>query len=104
MAEASYLYLTISVTLAPQAALERALVMIRLVRFKMREPHRHSAILAARVLNIRRVGNVVRLLHGDSPLHFSRRERYSVSQPPAPTDRALAGDDASVGLSTDRVH
>ena len=33
----------------------------------------------------------------------SRRERDSVSQPPAPTDRASAGDGPSVGNQTDKV-
>ena len=34
---------------------------------------------------------------------LGRRERWSVSQSPAPTDRASAGDDVSVGFSPDKV-
>ena len=51
---------------AARFALERALVVIRLVGLKSHEPHRHSARFAARMLNFRRVGNVVRLSHSDS--------------------------------------
>ena len=57
---------------AARFALERALVMIRPVGLKSREPHRHSALGTPRVLNIGRVGNVVRLSHCDSPFAFKQ--------------------------------
>ena len=46
--------------------------MIRFVGLKSREPHRHSALGTPRVLNIGRVGNVVRTLALQLPFAFKQ--------------------------------
>ena len=66
---------------AARFALKRALVVIQFVGLQSSEPHRHSALFAARVLNFGRVWNVGRLFHSDPVLllQAGAQERLSVT-------------------------